>query len=130
MLYRHPCILKFISSWKKNGRIHLATEEVKPLASVIISLTPLQICVGLHSILKALVFLHDKVSTVWLKYRLLYKSYTMRQSKFLISLEGPILQSSLLLFCGYDVFVQQHINWYSSITVFFMYTRISKMTFL
>ncbi|PNF33237.1 hypothetical protein B7P43_G10609 [Cryptotermes secundus] len=60
ILYRHPCILKFISSWKKNGRIHLATEEVKPLASVVTSLTPLQICVGLHSILKALVFLHDK----------------------------------------------------------------------
>lgn len=60
MLHRHPCILKFISSWNKNGRIHLATEEVKPLASVITSLTPLQICVGLHSVLKALAFLHDK----------------------------------------------------------------------
>ncbi|XP_021933699.1 protein-associating with the carboxyl-terminal domain of ezrin isoform X2 [Zootermopsis nevadensis] len=59
MLYRHPCILKFISSWKKSGRIHLATEEAKPLASVISSLIPLQICIGLHSVLKALVFLHE-----------------------------------------------------------------------
>ncbi|XP_069690134.1 protein-associating with the carboxyl-terminal domain of ezrin [Periplaneta americana] len=63
MLYRHPCILKFISSWNKSGRIHLATEEVKPLASVLASQTPLQICIGLHSILKALVFLHEKAAS-------------------------------------------------------------------
>jgi SCY1-like protein 3 len=85
MLYRHPCILKFVSSWKKNGRIHLATEEVKPLASVITSLTPLQICVGLHSILKALVFLHDKVRIVQLKCRILYKSHIVLQSSFLLA---------------------------------------------
>ncbi|KAJ9574033.1 hypothetical protein L9F63_008559 [Diploptera punctata] len=60
MLYRHPCILKFISSWNKNGRTHLATEEVKPLASVLTNQTSLQICIGLHSILKAVVFLHEK----------------------------------------------------------------------
>jgi hypothetical protein len=94
MLYRHPCILKFVSFWNENGRIYLATEEVKPLASVITSLTPLQICVGLHSILKALVFLHDKVSTLQLKYRMWYKSYVLPKSEFLVSLEGLISHSS------------------------------------
>lgn len=89
MLYRHPCILKFISSWKKSGRIHLATEEVKPLASVVASLTPLQICIGLHSILKALVFLHEKVSTVWLKYRLWCGSSPCLISGFSFCVSAP-----------------------------------------
>ncbi|PSN49978.1 hypothetical protein C0J52_08755 [Blattella germanica] len=53
MLHRHPCILKYISSWSKSGKTHLATEEVKPLASVLSNQTPLQICIGLHNILKA-----------------------------------------------------------------------------
>ncbi|CAG5097317.1 Similar to SCYL3: Protein-associating with the carboxyl-terminal domain of ezrin (Homo sapiens) [Cotesia congregata] len=39
---------------------YLATEEVKPLAQVIGSQTTLQICIGLHSILRALIFLHEK----------------------------------------------------------------------
>nr|CAD7426319.1 unnamed protein product [Timema monikensis] len=60
MLYRHPCILKFISSWHKNGNTYLATENVCPLSQVLSGQTSLQICIGLHSILKALVFLHEK----------------------------------------------------------------------
>ncbi|XP_066993619.1 protein-associating with the carboxyl-terminal domain of ezrin [Anabrus simplex] len=60
MLHRHPCILKYISSWSKSGRYHLATEEVKPLAHVLDHQTTLQIALGLHSILKALIFLHEK----------------------------------------------------------------------
>lgn len=62
MVNRHPCILKYIASWKKSGKFHLATEQIQPLAQVISSHTALQICVGLQSILKALVFLHDYVS--------------------------------------------------------------------
>ncbi|KAG8042587.1 hypothetical protein G9C98_005221 [Cotesia typhae] len=60
MLHRHPCILKYISSWRKGSSYYLATEEVKPLAQVIGSQTTLQICIGLHSILRALIFLHEK----------------------------------------------------------------------
>nr|CAD7393925.1 unnamed protein product [Timema cristinae] len=62
MLYRHPCILKFISSWHKNGNTYLATENVCPLSQVLSGQTSLQICIGLHSILKALVFLHEKLA--------------------------------------------------------------------
>lgn len=58
--YRHPCILKYISSYWSKGSFYLATEVVKPLSHVLQSLSPLQICVGLHSILKAIIFLHRK----------------------------------------------------------------------
>ncbi|XP_071443756.1 protein-associating with the carboxyl-terminal domain of ezrin [Hetaerina americana] len=60
MLYRHPSLVRYISSWQRGDCWHLATEEIKPLAEVLSHLTPIQICLGLHSILKALTFLHDK----------------------------------------------------------------------
>lgn len=60
MLNRHPCILKYISSWQKGSKHYLAVENVKPLSHVLISQTPLQICIGLYSILKAIKFLHEK----------------------------------------------------------------------
>ncbi|XP_048513943.1 protein-associating with the carboxyl-terminal domain of ezrin isoform X2 [Athalia rosae] len=60
MLHRHPCILKYVSSWHKGSKFFLATEEVKPLVQVIGMQTTLQICIGLHSILRALIFLHEK----------------------------------------------------------------------
>lgn len=60
MLHRHPCILKYISSWHKGSKFFLATEQVKPLVQVIGTQTTLQICIGLHNILRALIFLHEK----------------------------------------------------------------------
>lgn len=60
MLHRHPCILKYVSTWSHAGRFHLATEEVRPLTQVLDQQTSLQVCLGLHSILKAIVFLHEK----------------------------------------------------------------------
>ena len=60
MLHRHPCILKYISSWRKGSTFYLATEDARPLAQVIGAQTTLQICIGLHSILRALIFLHEK----------------------------------------------------------------------
>ncbi|XP_012533635.1 protein-associating with the carboxyl-terminal domain of ezrin [Monomorium pharaonis] len=59
MLHRHPCILKYISSWSKSSKFFLATEEARPLIQVIEKQNILQICIGLHSILRALVFLHE-----------------------------------------------------------------------
>lgn len=59
MLYRHPCILKYISSWSKDSKFYLATEEARPLIQVIEKQNVLQICIGLHSILRALIFLHE-----------------------------------------------------------------------
>lgn len=60
MLHRHPNILKYISSWSKGSKFFLTTEEVKPLVKVIGTETTLQICIGLHNILRALLFLHEK----------------------------------------------------------------------
>lgn len=60
MLYRHPCIVKYISSWEKGSKFYLAVEDVRPLAHVLPTLSGLQVCIGLHSILKALCFLHEK----------------------------------------------------------------------
>lgn len=59
MIYRHPCILKYVSSWKKGSEFLLAVENAKPLSHVLPRLNGLQICIGLHSILKALCFLHE-----------------------------------------------------------------------
>ncbi|KAJ8962134.1 hypothetical protein NQ318_018091 [Aromia moschata] len=60
MIYRHPCIIKYVSSWQKSSKFYLAVEEVTPLAHILSTLSTLQICIGLHSILKALHFLHEK----------------------------------------------------------------------
>ncbi|XP_044262343.1 protein-associating with the carboxyl-terminal domain of ezrin isoform X2 [Tribolium madens] len=62
MIYRHPCILRYISSWQKSSKYYLAVEEVVPLSHVLATQNTLQICIGLHSILKALCFLHEKAS--------------------------------------------------------------------
>ncbi|CAH2238802.1 jg7736 [Pararge aegeria aegeria] len=58
--YRHPCIVRYISAWRQRSTFHLATEYVQPLAHVLNSQTPLQICIGLNNILQALVFLHEQ----------------------------------------------------------------------
>lgn len=60
MIYRHPCILKYVSSWGKGSKFFLAVEDVKPLSHILPTLSGLQICIGLHSVLKALCFLHEK----------------------------------------------------------------------
>ena len=41
----------------------LITEQVVPLQSVLDTLSAVEICSGLHTILEALSFLHDKVCT-------------------------------------------------------------------
>ncbi|KAF9416717.1 hypothetical protein HW555_006030 [Spodoptera exigua] len=58
--YRHPCIVRYISAWQQRSTLHLATEYVQPLSHILPSLTPLQICIGLNNILRALVFIHEQ----------------------------------------------------------------------
>ncbi|KAJ8734203.1 hypothetical protein PYW07_014754 [Mythimna separata] len=58
--YRHPCIVRYISAWQQRSTLHLATEFVQPLSHILPSLTPLQICIGLNNILRALVFIHEQ----------------------------------------------------------------------
>lgn len=58
--YRHPCIVRYISAWQQRSTLHLATEYIQPLSQVLNILTPLQICIGINNILRALVFLHEQ----------------------------------------------------------------------
>lgn len=60
--YRHPCIVRYVSAWQQRSTLHLATEYVQPLSHVLSSQTPLQRCIGLNNILRALVFLHEQVN--------------------------------------------------------------------
>ncbi|KAK6641111.1 hypothetical protein RUM44_012813 [Polyplax serrata] len=60
MVHRHPSIVKYVSSWQKNNKFHLVTERVQPLTQVVGNQSTLQICIGLHSLLSAIVFLHEK----------------------------------------------------------------------
>lgn len=61
-IYRHPGIVKFIQTWTQSGSFNLATEQVYPLSQVLDTQTNLQVCLGLRSILRSLIFLHDTVS--------------------------------------------------------------------
>lgn len=60
MLYRHPSILRFITSWEKASIHYLATERCKPLRLVLATQNDTQICLGLRNIICALIFLVEK----------------------------------------------------------------------
>lgn len=59
-IYRHPSILRYITSWEKGSIHYLATERCKPLSMVLASQNDTQICLGLRNILSALSFLSEK----------------------------------------------------------------------
>jgi SCY1-like protein 3 len=56
-IYRHPNILRYIAAWNKGSVHFLATERVRPLSLNLNSQTDVQICLGLRSVLTALIFL-------------------------------------------------------------------------
>ncbi|XP_046583622.1 protein-associating with the carboxyl-terminal domain of ezrin-like isoform X2 [Haliotis rubra] len=58
---RHPNLLRFIASGVNSDGSYLVTERVQPLENTLTSLHPFEICAGLHSVLEALLFLHDTV---------------------------------------------------------------------
>lgn len=45
-LYRHPAILRFITSFEKGSVHYLATERCKPLSMVVTTQNDTQICLG------------------------------------------------------------------------------------
>lgn len=62
-IYRHPNVLKYVSSWKNGTLTFLATEECKPLVSILATLTDIELCLGLKGILQALIFLVEHAET-------------------------------------------------------------------
>lgn len=62
MIYRHPSILRFITSWEKGSVHYLATERCKSLNTVLATQNDTQICLGLRNILCALSFLVENAN--------------------------------------------------------------------
>ncbi|XP_017152692.1 protein-associating with the carboxyl-terminal domain of ezrin [Drosophila miranda] len=60
MIYRHPYILKYVTTWEQSGQKHLATERVRPLNDVLAKQSDIQVCLGLRTILRSLIFLIEK----------------------------------------------------------------------
>ncbi|XP_055904654.1 protein-associating with the carboxyl-terminal domain of ezrin [Eupeodes corollae] len=60
MIYRHPYILRYITSWVQGSHKHLATECVRPLSIALPTLTDIQVCLGLRNVLCSLIFLVEQ----------------------------------------------------------------------
>lgn len=60
MIYRHPSILKFISSWERGSQKFLVTERCRPLTLDLSGQSCVQICLGLRNILCSLIFLVEQ----------------------------------------------------------------------
>lgn len=61
-IYRHPNILKYVASWTSGTLTFLATEQCRPLLIDLPKMTDIEVCLGLKSILSALIFLVEHVS--------------------------------------------------------------------
>ncbi|BFF94012.1 protein-associating with the carboxyl-terminal domain of ezrin [Drosophila madeirensis] len=59
-IYRHPYILKYVTTWDQSGQKHLATERVRPLNDVLAKQSDIQVCLGLRTILCSLIFLIER----------------------------------------------------------------------
>lgn len=62
MIYRHPHILRFITSWDKGSTHYLATERCRPLSMILSTQNDIQICLGLRNILCSLIFLVERAN--------------------------------------------------------------------
>uniref|UniRef100_A0A1A9UWV1 Phosphatase 2A Regulatory Subunit A helical domain-containing protein n=1 Tax=Glossina austeni TaxID=7395 RepID=A0A1A9UWV1_GLOAU len=60
MIYRHPYILKYVTTWEQGGLKYLGTERVRSLLSILSQQSDIQTCLGLRTILCSLVFLIEK----------------------------------------------------------------------
>ncbi|VDM38729.1 unnamed protein product [Toxocara canis] len=63
---RHPCIVNYVGSSMRAHELSLLTERVEMLDLKIDSQFPIEVHTGLTHILSALVFLHEKVTTLLL----------------------------------------------------------------
>lgn len=93
MVYRHPCIVKYVGSWNKNSKFYLAVERVTPLHHKLSSLSNSQISVGLYSILKALLFLHENASV---------SHNNISISSVFVSKDGTWKLGNMEYLCKYD----------------------------
>ncbi|XP_060580541.1 protein-associating with the carboxyl-terminal domain of ezrin-like isoform X2 [Ruditapes philippinarum] len=60
-IIRHPSVLTYVCSQEGANGPELITEKAIPLETVLPNLSSSEICAGLHTILEALQFLHEKV---------------------------------------------------------------------
>ncbi len=61
-LYRHPKILRFLNccTSPSTSARYLFTEKTSPLSLVRGQQSPLQVCLGVHDVVEALDFLHER----------------------------------------------------------------------
>eukprot|EP00794_Sanderia_malayensis_P015580 gene15580-17154_t len=57
---RHPFILKYIGIFENDASVKLLTEDVLPLIHCIHDLQPCEIVAGMHNLLEALIFMHER----------------------------------------------------------------------
>lgn len=68
-IFRHPNILKYVAAWNIGTNSFLAAENCRPLSSMLNGgLNDVQICLGLKSILCAIIFLVEQVMKITLDY--------------------------------------------------------------
>eukprot|EP00095_Tigriopus_kingsejongensis_P002410 maker-scaffold934_size79169-snap-gene-0.32 protein:Tk02410 transcript:maker-scaffold934_size79169-snap-gene-0.32-mRNA-1 annotation:"protein-associating with the carboxyl-terminal domain of ezrin" len=63
-LFRHPNVLRFISSCTAQGKLYLFTEKISPLSAVLAHQSQYQIVLGLFDVLTALEFLHERAKVL------------------------------------------------------------------
>ena len=68
-ILKHPALLKHLWSYENSDEFCMVTEPIRPLESVIQTLDTTEIIAGLHNVVEALVFLHERVSlcSLWIR---------------------------------------------------------------
>lgn len=66
---KHPALVKHLWSYENSEEFCMVTEPIRPLESVIQTLDTTEIIAGLHNLVEALVFLHERVSlcSLWIR---------------------------------------------------------------
>ena len=76
-MVRHPFILKYIGIAESENHVKILTEDILPLDYCIEELEDFEIISGLHNILEALIFLHEKVMSKFKCLHLIYCEFSL-----------------------------------------------------
>lgn len=105
MVFRHPCIVKYVGSWNKNSKLYLVIEDVMPLHQVLPFLNNSQISVGLYSVLKALSFLHENATA---------SHNNISISAIYVSKDGTWKLGGMEYLCKYKDLTSKHLEQYKN----------------